>query len=71
MLRFYVSDNPENLDEYADPLKHAYKLNVHRFTDTRTFILSLSRTPPKFKVHYDDDFPLPKAKDWIAFVEQL
>lgn len=71
MLRLYVSDHPENCDEYAQTLTNADNLNMHCPTGTRPLDHSLYRPLPEFKLIYEDYDPLPTKKDCIDFAEQL
>lgn len=71
MLRFYVSDHPENWDEYEERLTHAYNLSFHRETGTIPFDLALSRQPPELTLRFDDDGPGKTRKDRTDFSSQL
>lgn len=70
-VRYYVSVHPENLDEYVEPLTHAYNRNVHRDTGFRPFELVLSLLLPELMFHYDENAPPPTGKDGTDFAYQL
>lgn len=71
MLRYYVSDLPENGDKDAERLTHAYNLNRNRTTDNGPFDLVLSSPPPEFTFHYDEDAPTTTGKERVDFTDQL
>lgn len=57
VLRCYVSDHPQNWDEFAQQVAHDYKLNVPRATGTRPFDIVFHRLPLEFILHGDFEIP--------------
>lgn len=71
VLRFYVSDHPENRDKYIDPLTHALNLNVNSGTVNSSADLVLACRLPECTLHYDKAAPSETDKDSTDFAEQL
>lgn len=71
ILRFYVSEHPENWNEYTEPLTHAYQINIHRAIGIRRFEFRLSCPPQEVSLHYDEPALPPTGKELTNFAEQL
>ena len=72
MLRNYVNEHQNDLDEFATVLTYAYNNHVHRSTGTIPFDLVLSRPLPAFSLYHNSlGNRKPTGEQRDHYVEQL